>query len=124
MYRGANMGQQMFTEVCNLPVCIHCGGDLTLDKPVKIGDLDYDPRGDIHWHGEKINLTAAERIVLGTLVKDAGRCISYSMIDERIGHEGNSNVPTAMISNIRSKMSRRAPPPIETIRGVGYRWVG
>lgn len=89
---------------------------------MSIGDLCYDPRGDITWRGAILDLTCGERIILGSLVRDLGRYISTELLRERLGHEGDSNVPQALICRIRRKMRAISEPPIETMAGIGYRW--
>ena len=104
------------------PICPSCGYDLEHDSTISLGALEYDPRADIYWHGKQLDLTQCERTILGALVKEAGRAVSPTVLDERIGHDGDGNVPQAMISRLRSKMRAIAEPPIETMRGIGYRW--
>lgn len=116
------VGLAAMEALLELPICSACGADLKHDRPISLGGLYYDPRSDIYWHGEMLSLTVGERVVLGTLVKDAGRCVPVAALDERIGHEGDSNVVQALICRLRSKLGQIAPAPIETQRGVGYRW--
>jgi DNA-binding response OmpR family regulator len=101
-------------------VCPCCGFDLALDEPVITGAMQFDPRGDVLWRGEKLNLTSSERIILGTLLKESPRHVSEAVLHERIDYEGDSHIAHVMICRLRKKLGD--PNPIENDQGLGWRW--
>jgi two-component system response regulator QseB len=71
--------------------------------------------------GEPVTLTAREYAILEILVRNAGRYVSRSRLEEGIyswGEEVGSNTVEVYISRLRKLFGSNA---IETMRGVGYR---
>lgn len=105
-------------------ICPHCGFDLALDGVIHRPEIFFDPRGDIMFRGKLLALTPAERIVLGTLLREAGRYVGAVALRERIGSEAEGNVVTVMISKIRAKLRAIDPSRhwIENKFAEGWRW--
>lgn len=104
-------------------ICPCCGYDLVLDEPIVLGDLSIDPRGIVAWHGERILLTVSERIVITAIVKAAPRPISYAVIRERLGCDGDSDVERVHLCRAKKKLAASGhKAPIEAVYGEGVRW--
>ena len=100
-------------------LCPHCGYDLKNARAVAVGDLSFDPLGDITWHGERVRMPPGQKIVLEALVRDAGRWVSRAVLHERLGYDGDHQMEAVLLSRIR----RRLPgAPIENERGGRWRW--
>lgn len=102
-------------------LCPNCGVDLARDEPITRGAIAFDPRGEVRWHGEPVQLSPAERSVLGTLLKAGGRFIGAEVVCERIGYDGDDqrNMVSVYVHRLRRKLAFEA---IETQHGVGWRW--
>ncbi len=106
-------------------VCPHCGFDLSNDDVITVGDLSFDPRGDIVFKGVALRFTTYEKIVLGTILKERGRAVSTEILRERIGYDGLNNVVEVMICRIRNHF-RNVDPTFDLLskqRRGGYRWL-
>lgn len=71
--------------------------------------------------GEVVDLTAREYAILEILVRNTGRFVSRSRLEEGIyswGEEVGSNTVEVYISRLRKRFGSKV---IETMRGVGYR---
>lgn len=102
-------------------MCPNCGYDLAGDLIVHNGDIIFDPRGETTWQGEKVRLGRSKRALIGTLLKAEGRPVSISILCERIGYDGDNAI--ALMHQHVFQLRKRLPAlPIETIRGVGFRW--
>lgn len=74
---------------------------------------------------ELIFLTKSEYKICELLAKNRGQIFSLENIIEKIfGFNSESNIASIRvhIKNIRSKFSKVADCPIETVWGVGYKW--
>lgn len=70
--------------------------------------------------GEPVDITGREYDLLHTLMRNAGRVLSRSQIEQHLydwGHEVASNAIEVHIHHLRRKLP---PHTIETVRGVGY----
>ena len=92
------------------------------------GELRLDPaKHEATYHGEALNLTAAEFKLLTILARNPGRvCTRLQLMDSAFGesYEGYERTIDAHIKNIRQKMAKISPKatnPVMTIRGVGYK---
>ena len=78
--------------------------------------------------GREIDLTAREIAFLEYLIRNAGLMLTRGMIEGALwenDRERNSNVIDVFVRRLRLKLSPQGEPsPIETVRGVGYRFVG
>lgn len=102
-------------------LCPNCGYDLVHDEPITLGRASFDPRGDFIWDGRSVPLDPCKRIIVGTLMKARGSCVALSTIADRMGYGGElpENSVRVHVSRIRTML---ADAPIQTVRGVGYRW--
>lgn len=103
------------------PICPHCGFDLERDEPVDRAGIAIDPFGICQFHGQPLRLTRSERQILFAIVKADGAILSRAVLAERVGYEGDHNVVDVFLTRIRNKMKPIAPPPLETVWGVGVR---
>ncbi len=104
----------------NDPFCPHCGVNFTVDRPIDRDGWTVSPSEAVHC-GQRVDLTAAERLFLYSLAKAGGRPISIQTLSNRIcesldPHPKNATVHAA---HLRQKLSA---PPFHTVRGVGYAW--
>ncbi len=75
---------------------------------------------------EKINLTKSEYQICEFLARNKGQVFSKEQIFESVygyDKESDSSTITEHVKNIRSKLSAREVSPIETVWGIGYKWV-
>lgn len=75
---------------------------------------------------DQISLTKSEYAICEFLGRNHGQVFSKEMIYERVfGFEGESDnlVVVEHIKNIRAKLLKYNSSPIETVWGVGYKWV-
>ncbi len=88
-----------------------------------MGALSYDPRGFVWWGSLVITLTAAQHLLLGSLVQAGGRYVTRATLAERIGSDGDGNVVAVQMSRLRKNLASAGAPidAIENVRGRGYR---
>ena len=124
---------------------LDCGGDDYVTKPFKLRELSSRIRALLRWAGraaeaspsflnaekltarvagEEILLTPTEFQLLSVLVKNAGLIVPRGTLLERIwdidGDFIDDNTLTVHVSRLREKIGKDR---IETVRGVGYRYV-
>ena len=91
--------------------------------PLQVGDLRLDLRARRAMQGDvEVVLTAREFQLLTFLVRRAGRVVSKRDILAGVwedGYEGDPNVVEVYVARLRRKLG--SAPPIETLRGMGYR---
>jgi DNA-binding response OmpR family regulator len=82
----------------------------------------------IYYREEEIGLTKTEFDILEYLCMNKGQVFSKERIYEKLwsyDSEGDSNIVTEHIRRIRLKLSKYMDRPfIETVWGVGYKWIG
>ena len=82
----------------------------------------------IYYKDEIIALTKTEFDILEYLCMNKGQVFSKERIYEKLwgyDSEGDSNIITEHIRRIRMKISKHTEKPfIETVWGVGYKWIG
>jgi len=92
-------------------------GPLSLDTTARVVTLD----------GEAVKLTSYEYRTLEYLVLNAGKTISKTELTEHLYHQDydrDSNVLEVFIRRLRQKLDPdQSLQPIETVRGLGYRFV-
>lgn len=100
------------------------------DRAVKIFDrlaIHYGERS-IYYEEQPVSLTKTEFGIVEVLSLNAGQIFSKEQLYERVrGLEGSADnsIITEHIRRIRSKFGRfTAHSYIETVWGVGYRWIG
>jgi DNA-binding response OmpR family regulator len=97
-------------------------GTITAPR-LRAGDLDLDvARREVRRDGVLLSLTAKEHAVLELLLSRAGAVVTREELVERCWDELTapmSNALDVVISQLRRKLGD--PPPIATVRSVGYR---
>lgn len=81
---------------------------------------------EIRRDNTKIGFTKSEYEICLLLAKNHGRVFSKEQIYENVyGYEGESDISviTEHIKNIRRKLAEAGVTPIETVWGIGYKWV-
>jgi DNA-binding response OmpR family regulator len=95
-------------------------GDLALDRFTRVAT----------WQGEKATLTQREYVLLECLMMSPGQIFSREQILKQVWNvdfDPGTNVVDVSVQRLRKKLSNPKPDspiafPIETIRGVGYRF--
>ncbi|HET9095337.1 MAG TPA: response regulator transcription factor [Candidatus Baltobacteraceae bacterium] len=98
-----------------------------LDAQLCVRDLVFDLKSRRARRGQRqIDLTAREAAFLEYFMRNAGRLITRSMIEDALFEresETTSNVVEVYVSRLRSKMTvGREAQLLHTIRGAGYRF--
>jgi len=87
----------------------------------KHGALEYRPATrTATWHGEMVEMTAREAMLLEVFLANPGRVLPKALIQEKLygwGDELESNVLEVYVHFLRRKF---APTLIRTVRGLGY----
>lgn len=99
----------------------------SLDAQLRVGDLVFDLASRRAKRGEvEIDLTAREAAFLEYFMRNAGRLITRSMIEDALFEresETTSNVVEVYVSRLRAKLTvGRTPQLLHTVRGAGYRF--
>ena len=99
------------------------------EQPVVAGGLTLDPvQRKVRCDGAEVELTSYQFDLLAVLVRNPGRVFTRMQLVERLqGHayEGYERTVDAHMKNIRRALEDDAKQPrfIETVRGVGYRFL-
>jgi len=99
-------------------------------EEITTGKLSMNPATHEAWFGGRpLNLTSVEFKLLGVLAKEPGRVFSRPiLIEKALGYdfEGFDRTIDVHILNLRRKLEPDPSRPryIETVYGVGYRFVG
>ena len=106
------------------------GATETQDEPsLSFDGLTVDPGGrEVRVDDEAVNLTALEFDLLATLASRPGFVFSRSRLLERVwgrDYFGGEHVVDVHVANLRKKLGddHARPRYVETVRGVGYRFV-
>jgi two-component system, OmpR family, response regulator len=96
-----------------------------LEPTMRTGRLAFnETTREVHADGRILELRAAERRLLGLLMRHTGRVVPKALIEERFsefGREVSDNAVEAHVSRLRKALEETpAGVIIETIRGVGY----
>lgn len=96
---------------------------------VRFGECELDLRAHrLLVRDQDLELTATEFRILEQLARNPDRTMERGQLFRKIwGHEMefSSNSLEVLVSRIRRKLKGvGAPDPIDTVRGVGYRWRG
>ena len=87
----------------------------------------YDERC-VYYNGSLVSLTRTEFNIVELLSSNSGQVFSKDQVYERVrGYDGtgDSSIVTEHIRRIRMKLSAFTEKPyIETVWGVGYKWIG
>ena len=96
------------------------------DRPIQVGSLRIDPRRrDAYVGSRRLELRAREFDLLCALARDPGVVLTREgLLDSVWGTEfpGETRTVDVHVSSLRSKLGDGAPP-IEAVRGLGYRLV-
>ncbi|MCP4037814.1 MAG: response regulator transcription factor [bacterium] len=98
-------------------------GPRTLERGALHIDVD---RHTCTWHGEPITLTVTEFDLLHAMLGMAGKVYTRAELVERAygsGHHITDRTVDSHIRRIRKKFKAKGPDPIETVYGLGYRFV-
>jgi DNA-binding response OmpR family regulator len=96
---------------------------------LRVADLEIDALHQrIHQGTREVRLSPGEHILLYTLAARAGAVVRYREIAYALGRadpEGRNNALARHLSSLRRKLRDDADRPryIETVLGVGYRFV-
>ena len=96
---------------------------------IVVGDLTIDGQGhQVTLGGEPVPLTPVEYQLLSLLAQNAGRVLPHQVLLDGVwgdDYDAPRDYLKAFISRLRAKLERQGGPHhIETVRGVGYRFVG
>lgn len=100
------------------------------DRAVKVFDRLAIHYGDhcVYYEKQPLNLTKTEYGIVETLSLNAGQVFSKDQLYEKVrGFDGSADSSIVMehIRRIRSKIGKYTSHAyIETVWGVGYRWIG
>jgi len=104
------------------------GATLTVDEPIRAGDLEIDPeRRSVSLDDEPIKLTYVEFEILATLAAAPGRVFTREALLEHIWGDSTYRDPRTVdvhIRHLREKLETdpKEPEYLFTVRGVGYRF--
>ena len=91
------------------------------------GGLDFDLRQRaVLWQGQLLRLTKSEYAICEHLAMHPGQTFSKEQLYEAaFGFDGTADAAavTEHIKNIRAKLRAAQADPIETVWGVGYKWI-
>lgn len=99
-------------------------------KLVKVKDIEIDSeKYEIKKSGEKLSLTLKEFELLKILVENRGKVLTRDFLLDKIwgyDYAGETRTVDVHIRHVRQKLKDEegCDPLIETIRGVGYRFIG
>ncbi len=100
-----------------------------IEKLYKFSDLAIDfEKHDVTRDGKKVELTLKEFELLEILIKNKGRVMTRDFLLDKIwGYEyiGETRTVDVHIRHLRQKLEKddKNPQYIETIRGIGYRFI-
>ena len=98
----------------------------TEPEPLKFGDLLIDaPRHLVRWRGKPIDLTATEFKLLAILAQRRGRVQSRDQLLRDVW-EYNTLIDTRTVDTHMRRLREKLGPAakhLDTVRGVGYRFV-
>ena len=94
------------------------------DGVLRFSDLELDESAhEVRRDGNAINLTATEFNLLRFFLQNPRQVLSKAQILDNVWHydfDGDANVVETYVSYLRKKLDQHGPPPIHTIRLVGY----
>ncbi|MGF1472701.1 MAG: response regulator transcription factor [Rubrobacteraceae bacterium] len=105
------------------------GNEDDSESVMKFGELTVDPGArEVYLGREPVELTTLEFDLLSVLASRPGFVFSRSRLLERVwgeGYFGSGHVVDVHVANLRKKLGEDASAPryVETVRGVGYRFV-
>jgi DNA-binding winged helix-turn-helix (wHTH) protein len=113
----AKGGQLPVVRPSRFHFCPRCGVDLEELTVKQVGELIADPIGDTFWKGERVFLSASQRLMLDTLITGAGQ-ISKRKIDrgffasvQAIAERADISVDSVKVELSRIRKRFRAVDP-------------
>ena len=108
-------------------LCPHCGFSLKADEPLELGEFLLDPRGLVHFRGQRVRLSKQEALLLYAVAAARGRPLHRDVIWGRISNSETlyqRELITGVLTQIKHRLADAAVPfPLETLRGTGnLRW--
>lgn len=101
--------------------CPSCGFNLAADEPVQIGRWTVSV-DEVRLDGQLLQLTSCEVLLLHSAAAKHPRPVRRTAVQERVSSAENAaNIVSVMMCRLRRKLG--ANMPIETVRGVGLRWI-
>jgi two-component system, OmpR family, alkaline phosphatase synthesis response regulator PhoP len=95
-------------------------------RTIEVGELRVDPRRrEAYLRGERLDLRAREFDLLAALARDPGAVLTRDGLLESVwgtDFPGETRTVDVHVSALRAKLGPDGPP-IETVRGYGYRLV-
>ncbi len=103
--------------------------DKTVERPVlQFDTLSIDPeRREVKSHGSLIELTPREFDLLYAMASYPGRVFTREELLQRVwgpDFAGIDRVVDVYVGTLRRKLEEGGPPVVQTVRGVGYKFVG
>lgn len=96
-------------------------------RRITVGDLVFDRDSmDVTRGGHKVPMTAKELGILELLISRPGHVLSRERILSSVwgySEDPLTNVVDVYIGRLRRKLEEHGPPLIETMRGLGYRFI-
>lgn len=112
--------QQDVSNAMGVNVCPHCGASSGFNAVVELAEWRLMP-AFATFGGASLPLTGAEALLLYTLGKAAGDVVDTITLGQQFSVSPDcSNSVRVLISRLRKKLGANCP--IQTIRGIGYRW--
>src|SRR5262252_6804686 len=103
-----------------------CSGAPRVARPFEVGTLRVDPRRRDAWVGDRrLSLRPREFDLLAALARDPGVVLTRDVLLEDVwgtDFPGETRTVDVHVGEVRRKLGDDGPP-IETVRGVGYRLV-
>ena len=96
-------------------------------RRLRRGPLDFDlGEQAVYFQGTSLKLTRSEYLICEALAMYPGQTFSKEQLYQAaFGYEGTADASavTEHIKNIRAKLRPAGESPIETVWGVGYKWI-
>lgn len=103
------------------PFCPSCGFNYHTDSVVVRGPWQI-AEDEVRFHGIKTALSFGECVILHSLAAAYPRAVTGEALANRCTSAGSIDSMKVRMTRMRHKLGDQFP--IETIRGVGYRWAG
>ncbi|WP_375249520.1 winged helix-turn-helix domain-containing protein [Sphingomonas sp.] len=105
------------------PYCPSCGFNLHADELLTDGPFSVDPRGEVLFEGQPLRLAGSAARILLALLRAGGRTVTPEALLSRARDGESANLISVHVHRIRRVLrAAGAPCPIQTVRGLGYRW--
>ena len=107
-------------------VCPSCGYAQATAEMVNAGPFSYDPQEGFKIKGRRLAVPPSVHDMLGVLMKGQGKIVSREMLLKGIGSgtEKIGMISVLMHRARRAFASLELEAPIESVHGLGLRWIG